>query len=339
MSILTAENGKLYFGGTNGLHSIHPDEVKKIDRLPPIIFTGLEVSNKKINTGTKENGVLILDTPIEVASHIDLSYVNNSFQLSFSAIDFTNLNENNYSYKLEGLEDNWNTTKPAQHSVSYTNLDPGNYTFKIRYRDSENEIDIFVKPPFYQTLLFKVLSTLFTLTLIIGGIFFFLNRRDANFKRQLLRLEKEKLETSVEAKNSKLLFFAVQMAHKNEILTKIKNELKTISETSNVKTTSLVNTLDRELKNENYWEDFNLYFNRVDQHFVKSIQKEYPALTSNDVRLCSLMRMNLSNKEIASLCNISSRGVEQSKYRLKKRIGLPKEEDLSKFILLYNSKK
>ena len=153
----------------------------------------------------------------------------------------------------------------------------------------------------------------------------------------MLRLEKEKLETSVEAKNEKLMFFAVQMAHKNEILTDIKNELKTGFDSSDSNTGKLINKLDRELKNEDYWADFSVYFNVVDQNFITSFQKEYPNLTTNDLRICSLIRMKLSNKEIATLCNISTRGVEQSKYRLKKRLNLQKSDDLIRFISLYKS--
>ncbi len=339
MSILATKENRLYFGGTNGLHSIRPEEVKRQSTEINILFTNLEVSNEDISVGPLENGQIILKAPIESASKIDLSYIDNSFSISFSAIDFTNNNENVYEYKMDGFDDSWQITKPNQHSVSYTNLDPGQYIFKVKYRGNESSIQIEIKPPFWQTFIFKFSATVLILTILIGSLLFLIRRRDANYKRQMLRLEKEKLETSIEAKNSKLMFFAIQMAHKNEILSNIKNELKAVSELNGNKTGKLVNKLDRELKNENYWEDFNLYFNRVDQHFVKSIQKEYPNLTSNDIRMCSLIRMNLSNKEIASLCNISSRGVEQSKYRLKKRLGLDKDEDLPRFISLYNSQK
>jgi len=339
MAILATRENRLFFGGTNGLHSIRPEEVKQQSTEVDILFTDLEVSNKKIPVGPLENGQVILKQPIESAEEINLSYVDNSFSISFSAIDFTSHSGNVYEYKMAGFDDLWHITKPNQHSASYTNLDPGEYVFSVKQRDNQSSIKIIIKPPFWQTFTFKFSITILILALLIGGLFFLLRRRDANYKRQMLRLEKEKLETSIEAKNSKLMFFAIQMAHKNEILTNIKNELKATSELNGNKTGKLVNKLDRELKNENYWEDFTLYFNHVDQHFVKSIQKDYPNLTSNDIRMCSLIRMNLSNKEIASLCNISSRGVEQSKYRLKKRLGLDKDENLSRFISLYKSQK
>lgn len=339
MAILSLGDDRLYFGGTNGLHLIRPEEVKQQSAEVSVLFTDLEVSNKKITAGPQENGQAILAQPIETEPIIHLTYIDNSFSISFSAIDFTNLNENVYQYMMEGFDDSWLITKPNQHSVSYTNLDPGNYVFRVKYRDNESFKSIIINPPFWQTFLFKFALILFILSILGGSLLFLLRRRDAIYKRQMLRLEKEKLETSIEAKNSKLMFFAIQMAHKNEVLSNFKTELQEASDSKSNKTRKLINKIDRELKNENYWDDFNVYFNRVDQHFVKSIQGDFPALTSNDIRMCSLVRMNLSNKEIASLCNISSRGVEQSKYRLKKRLDLDKNEDLTRFISLYQSQK
>jgi len=90
--------------------------------------------------------------------------------------------------------------------------------------------------------------------------------------------------------------------------------------------------LDRELEGEDYWKEFNLYFEQVDKEFVKNIQHKHPKLTQNDLRICSLIRLNLSTKEIASLLNVSIRAVEQSRYRMKKRLELTTTDDLVKYI-------
>ena len=95
--------------------------------------------------------------------------------------------------------------------------------------------------------------------------------------------------------------------------------------------------MDYELKNENYWNEFNLYFNELDHKFLDLITKSHPSITKNDLRLCSLIRMNLSSKEIASLLNISLRAVEQGRYRLKKRFGIDKSLDLAVYIKSFNS--
>ena len=124
------------------------------------------------------------------------------------------------------------------------------------------------------------------------------------------------------------------MAHKKEILTGIKQQLNESKEDPK-KMRQVKRMLDQELEGEDYWKEFNLYFEQIDKSFVKDIQKKHPRLTSNDLRLCSLLRLNLSTKEIASLLNISSRGVEQGRYRLKKRLELESGEDLAKYILYF----
>lgn len=131
------------------------------------------------------------------------------------------------------------------------------------------------------------------------------------------------------------MFSSVQMAHKNEILTELKKSLIEFKKSPESNFRALVRKLDQELKNEDYWKEFNLYLNEVDQKFLDNIIKKHPELTKNDLRMCSLLRMNLSTKEIASLLNISVRAVEQGRYRLKKRLGLEKGDDLVKYIIAF----
>lgn len=346
-SILTAKNGKLFFGGINGLHAIHPKQIKEAQDAFPIIFTDFKIFNKSIQSGQLANGRLILKCPIEVAEHIYLKHSDNSFAISFAVIDYTSPSNNQFFYKMEGFDTDWHQAMEGQHSVSYTNLNPGTYTFKVKHLEVEKSIQFHIKPPFWETWWFKILMALLASSLIIGSVIFVIKRRDEAHQKQLLKAEQqmlkaereilklknEKLETDVSDKNSKIMFSAIQMAHKNEILTKIKEGLQTWQNPPDPTMLKLLRTIDRELQSEDYWKEFNLYFNQVDQNFVTAILKKHPALTKNDVRLCTLLRINLSTKEIASLLNISVRGVEKGRYRLKKRLGLGKEEDLGKYVV------
>jgi DNA-binding CsgD family transcriptional regulator len=162
-------------------------------------------------------------------------------------------------------------------------------------------------------------------------------RKILRAEREILKLQNEKLETEVSAKNSKLMFSAVQMAHKNEILSFVKDEVKEIQSESQQKQRKILRMLNQELKSENYWKEFNLYFNQVDSHFNQAMMRKHPELTSNDLRICALIRINLTTKEIASLLNISVRGVEQSRYRLKKRLNLGNDDNLVKYITGFNA--
>lgn len=343
LAILCASNGRLFFGGINGLHSIFPDQVKEKQPAAELIFTGLQLFNQPVPVGTLEDGRTILDRPIEEADRIHLHYYDNSFSLSFAAIDYTSPLENTFLYKMEGFNENWQQTLSGQHSVNYTNLDPGTYTFRVKYAAQEASIQVIIQPPFWKTAWFRTLAILAVIGLVFLGIYFLIKRREVIHKQRLLKakteilhLQNEKLETEVSAKNSKLMFSAVQMAHKNEILTTVKEEVKNLNSDGDPRRRQLLRMLNQELKSENYWKEFNLYFNQVDSNFNQAMLEKHPELTPNDLRICALIRINLTTKEIASLLNISVRGVEQSRYRLKKRLGLGSDESLVKYITGFN---
>lgn len=331
-AILKDRVGKIYFGGINGLHSILPGDVKDVNLHCDLIFTDFKIFGVSIPVGKLDDGRIILEKSIEDCDDINLSYKDKSFTIFFTAIDYTNPLENEFSFKLEGFSQDWDHTSIGKPSATYTNLDPGTYVFKIRHRGQAASINIHIKPPFWRTVWFRLMVLMLTLTIIFSGLYFWIKRREAAANRKIMQLQNEKLETEVEAKNSKLMFSSVQMAHKNEILSELKESLMTFEQKPKDNFRSLIRKLDYELENEDYWKEFNMYFNEVDQKFLDRMIKMHPMLTTNDLRICSLLRMNLSTKEIASLLNISIRTVEQNKYRLKKRLKLDKNQDLLKYI-------
>jgi len=344
MAIAKAANGELFFGGINGLHAIHPSEVKEKENSSKIIFIDFKIYNKSTPVGELVDGRTILEKSIEDVETVQLNYTDNSISIQFAKVDYRSPLEHIFSYKMEGFDSEWQSTISGQNIVSYTNLDPGAYTFKVKHQTDQTQLSINIQPPFWKTIWFRLLMAILLIGFIVYALQFLINRQEAIHKRQLLeaeskilQLENEKLEEEVNTQNSKLMYSAVQMAHKNEILNNIKQELKEGKKDSNKELRSLLRTLDRELMGEDYWKEFNLYFNQVDNNFVKVLLKEHPKLTQNDIRICTLMRIQLSTKEIASLLNISSRGVEQSRYRLKKRLNLKSGEDLSKYISTFNS--
>ena len=91
--------------------------------------------------------------------------------------------------------------------------------------------------------------------------------------------------------------------------------------------------LTRNLNNTDDWNLFEEAFNNADKDFLKKVKTLHPSLTSNDLRLCAYLRLNLSSKEIAPLLNISNRSVEVKRYRLRKKMELPHDSSLSDYIL------
>lgn len=130
----------------------------------------------------------------------------------------------------------------------------------------------------------------------------------------------------------------MNIIHKNEVLSysvgELKKALKKIKDPiALVQVRELMKKVDAEFNSEQDWEQFEMHFDQVHEDFLKRLRVEYPQLTPKDLRICAYLRMNLSTKEIAPLMNISVRGVEISRYRLRKKFDLSREENLIDFIL------
>ena len=348
VAMRTAE-GDMYFGGINGLTIINPEWIRTYAIKPKVIFTDFKVFNVSVGAGESHNGNTYMTHALENTSEINISYHDNAFSFEFASLDFTEPFKNQYAYKMEGFDPDWQTTTSEQRLITYTNLDPRTYTFTIKGTNSngvwseEAKVKIIVLPPFWMTLWFKFGLMLALAGLVWLGLSIYLNRREIALQqkvltseKEILRLQNDKLENEVELKSSELMSKAVQMAHKNEFLIDFKDRLEEFRKASDSDKArvlrGLKNQLEIEIQGEESWEQFNMYFDQVNQNFTGELLKKHKNLTQNDVRICALTRLNLSTKEIAALLNISAKGVQQSRYRMKKRMGLTEEDDLYDYL-------
>ncbi|HNX78751.1 MAG TPA: LuxR C-terminal-related transcriptional regulator, partial [Prolixibacteraceae bacterium] len=81
------------------------------------------------------------------------------------------------------------------------------------------------------------------------------------------------------------------------------------------------------------WEFFQEAFNKADRDFLKKLKEAHPLLTPNDLKLCVYLRLNMSSKEIAPMLNISPQSVEIKRFRLRKKLELDHEQNLTEYIL------
>jgi len=151
-------------------------------------------------------------------------------------------------------------------------------------------------------------------------------------EKEIIALKNEKLESEILGKNSELAAVAMHLLQKSQLLAKIKEELvhlrsaKEGTPTEELK--KLIRILNQETKMDKDWEQFAGYFDNTHSGFLKNLKETHPLLTAHELKLCAYLRMNLSSKEIAQLLNISVRGVEISRYRLRKKLQLPTEVNL-----------
>ena len=96
---------------------------------------------------------------------------------------------------------------------------------------------------------------------------------------------------------------------------------------------SLIKRLDKEIDNEKQWKVFNMHVEQVYEELFKKLKESFPDITPRELSLCAYLRMNISSKEIATLMNISARGVEISRYRIRKKLRLDRDANLTEFMI------
>ena len=288
----------------------------------------------------------------------------NSFHIEFSSPLYEQQSNIEYSYFLNGFDKNWSDWQKKTEK-DYTNLPAGGYTFQVRARNNlGNEsapakFMFTVLPPWYQTpwayvSYFAVF--LFTCYLIYKWQqkrFLAQQRKHKEEQKRLqylhqleleksekeiVKLKNEKLETEIDYKNSELASTAMHLVQKGELLTKIKDELLRLNKDSKDKEPlenlkKIIRILSQEERINEDWSHFAVHFDKVHSDFLLLLKDKFPNLSAHELKLCAYLRMNLSSKEIAQLMNISVRGVEISRYRLRKKLQLPTEVNLFGFLL------
>ena len=291
----------------------------------------------------------------------------NDFRFSFSTPFYEQINHIEYRYRLEGFADNWSEWS-TQTEKEYTNLPAGNYRFLVEARNayaqtsSSDHFSFVIQPAWYNTTWAKTLFLLCFFALLFGTFNYFnrqtqqqqeqlkqeqtlkLQQKEVEFKKEVekseaeyLRLHNEKLLSEVNYKDSQLASATMHLVQKGEMLLKIKQELNKLLPdvvTENRKQVKkLIRTIVEDARLDDNWEQFEFHFDQVHENFLKRLREQYPMLTPKDQKICAYLRMNLSSKEIAPLMNISVRGVEISRYRLRRKLNVDADANLIDFML------
>lgn len=159
-------------------------------------------------------------------------------------------------------------------------------------------------------------------------------------EKTIILIEKEKLEESFDHKQRELTNSTHNIIVKNNLLIDIKELLQSIYKETNInlrdtKLNKIFHLIDSNINNDEDWTVFESYFSEIHQNFFNKIKKDFPDISATDLKLCAYIKLNKSTKEIASLMNISARGVETSRYRLRKKLGLERNENIYNLLSKY----
>jgi signal transduction histidine kinase/DNA-binding response OmpR family regulator/ligand-binding sensor domain-containing protein len=208
ISYLKASDGKLYFGGINGITVFNPNELSSNNVVPNIFISSFKLFNKEVSHKTENTP---LNKVIGFTKEIDLAYYQNSFSFSFTALDFTAPQNNKYKYMLEGFDETWIDIGKFREAY-YTNIPPGDYTFRVAGTNNDNiwnekgtSVKLSISPPYWATWWAYIIYAI----LFAAGLYYLLmyERKRALLKIQVTEasLQKKKLEEINELKSR---FFA-----------------------------------------------------------------------------------------------------------------------------------
>lgn len=301
-------------------------------------------------------------------AHIELPYRYNDLRFTFSSTFYEGINDLNYRYLLKNFDEDWSLWSNKTEK-EYTNLPEGAYEFLVMSENiygTRSKLATFkfsIKPPWFRSYFAYSVYVLSGIFVIVFGMVIVdrkhkkdkvhlkknqekeLTNKEKQLKTvkeqketEISRLRNEKLNAELNHKNTELASVTMHLLTKNELIGGIKNKLNgTLNQEDKREIKKNINRILKEInQNANLdkdWEQFEVHFDRVHRDFNKRLKEAFPELTPQEIKLCAYLRLNFTTKEIAQLLHISVRGVEISRYRLRKKLALTRNENLSEYIL------
>lgn len=215
------------------------------------------------------------------------------------------------------------------------------YRYEKERKDQELETAL-LEANYYKRELIYLLIILGSIFVILTFIFLHYMQRNRSRRKSLEQkttiLEKDKLAKDLEFKKKELTTNVIYLLKKNEFISEISNKLKNVnlesSETGNNTIERIILELDKSILDNN-WEEFEVRFQEVHVGFYNKLNRQFPALTPNELRLSAFLRLNMTSKEIADITYQSGESIKTARYRLRKKFDLDRGENLIAFLTKY----
>lgn len=296
-----------------------------------------------------------------------IEYASNSVRFEYSLPFLWQGNPVYFQYRLNNGE--W-SAPGMMHTKEFGNLHEGEYVFEVRalFPDGVTAADsmtFYILPPWYRAWP-AYLCYVLLLVALVWAIGRWDSIRVTRKKRQavvekdreiqemeqeyaaeksrqeklIMQLEKEKLEHDLQHKSQEMANLMINFVRKNEMLSEIKSEIMKVAamlKGENMRETKqqliLINgKIDANIQSDEVLKRIEEQFDLLHNNFMKRLHARHPDLSNNERMMCAYLKMNLSTKEIAPLLNISVRGVETMRYRLRKKLGLEREDSLTDYL-------
>ncbi len=243
-----------------------------------------------------------------------------------------------YWYRIKEIEEEWHRT--TLDNFSYLNLKFGSYHLQVR---TSSDIEIteerfIINRPNYLSTPAIALYFLAFIGIILLSIKVF--RVELNRHRRLIEYEvgKNRLESELDYKSYELMLTMRYLIRKTDVLRELRDKLDLLKAYSSKFPVKYIRDMERIIDHgldsqTAEWQNVMKNLKLSQEGFFRKLKQKYPSLTPNDLRLCSYLRMNFTSKEIANLINVSVRAVEIGRYRLRRKLNLDHEINLTEFLI------
>jgi len=318
----------------------------RTDRLGQTSASGfpLYIREVTLSEGGAETTLLASREPANGAE-IRLGPGNHSVRFLFVCPEFSSDDAVEYRCFMEGFDREW-TGFRLENSREYTKLPPGTYTFRVEARIagtgeiSTDSIELRIAAPWYKSawmyLVYAIL-VIGVVILIVWSVQVLSVRRAQELTRKReAELEKARMVNDMQKQADDLAASTMNVIRKNQMLQAIDSELYKLEGADGEQRRILLRRLHREIgeniEHDDDWQKFSQHFDFVYDNYLKRLSQQFPALSRGDLRLCAYLKMDLSSKEIAPLMNLTIRSVEMTRHRLRTKLGLSREDNLSAFL-------
>lgn len=372
MNVTILKNNEVLFGAKDGFIHYDPARMRVTNHTSfRTLIRNVSATSGGVDSvvfyGNYSQGDSVVNRQLDVFRP-ELPYESNSVNFTFAATSYEGDAEVSYQYYLENFEKEWSAWNNKVQK-EYTNLKEGTYTFHVRARNHNGMVSreavykFVIAPPWYRSIWAYSIYGVSVIALLFAGF----NALDQKYQREqklmalkqkkeltakdneleklsqqshmeISRLQNEKLESELRHMNNELGTATMHLLNKNEFITGIKTNLNSIAKRSNSdelrkELLQITKDIEHNISADSDWEHFQFHFDRVHGDFTNRFKSTFPVLSPQEIKLSAYLRMNLSTKEIAQLLNISVRGVEISRYRLRKKLQLDRNQNLQDFIL------
>ena len=340
-SVLCLENG----------FAILPNESNDTYKHQPLVITKV-VNGKK---GVDSKGILL---PLKNENVLELKQRDNFLEFTINSVNY-GPNDVTYQYRIVNLYDDWIESE-TENVNTIADIPHGEYIYQARAifsdgnRSNVVEYPFVILPPWFASKT-GVVVIILSLVVCVGLLIVFnkhilekqtniieKKHTDQHKKNEstIEQLQNDVLQKELDNLQGKLTVSANALVEKDRSINTIKRELEIMFKKLEGRFPhrdydKILKVINGQLTQKKDMLDFERHFAVSQSGFYDELRKNYPNLTPADLRLCSLLKMNMNSKEISILLGITLRSVEVSRYRLRKKMELEPDENLTKVIMRY----